>query len=166
MARKTYRCERCGKEVLIRSHGLCQACRSKELPKKVPSKVTLSKKKKVVGKSDNLSDFFRMMLEELCSRKMSDTGKPIFLATVCNVCHILPKRWYKSVATERRNIVFLCSDEHTMFDQHIDRMEFDELEQKFPFVWKFAVKRVVDMYNEGLIKERGRLLTEILDRYS
>ena len=64
---------------------------------------------------------------------MSMTGKAIHFPTVCNVCHILPKRLYKSVATCRDNIVFLHESEHTVFDMYLDRMEFDKLETEFPF---------------------------------
>ena len=109
---------------MIRSHGLCQACSSKELNPKKKDRITL-----------------------------------------CNVCHILPKRIYKSVATCRDNIVFLHESEHTVFDMYLDRMEFDKLETEFPFVWKYAVKKVLDMESRGMIKERGRLIIEIIDRY-
>ena len=36
---------------------------------------------------------------------------------------------------------------------------------EFPFVWKYAVKKVLDMESRGMIKERGRLIIEIIDRY-
>ena len=105
------------------------------------------------------------MLEELNTIRMSMTGKAIHFPTVCNVCHILPKRIYKSVATCRDNIVFLHESEHTVFDMYLDRMEFDKLETEFPFVWKYAVKKVLDMESRGMIKERGRLIIELIDRY-
>lgn len=152
---------------MIRSHGLCQACRSKELTPKKKDRITSiknsSKKKKL--ENPDLSGFFRLMLEELSSIRMSMTGKAIHFPTVCNVCHILPKRIYKSVATCRDNIVFLHESEHTVFDMYLDRMEFDKLETEFPFVWKYAVNKVLDMESRGMIKERGRLIVEIIDRY-
>ncbi len=152
---------------MIRSHGLCQACRSKELTPKKKNRITSiknsSKKKKL--ESPDLSGFFRLMLEELNSIRMSMTGRAIHFPTVCNVCHILPKRIYKSVANCRDNIVFLHESEHTVFDMYLDRMEFDKLETEFPFVWKYAVKKVLDMESRGMIKERGRLIIEIIDRY-
>lgn len=152
---------------MIRSHGLCQACRSKELTPKKKDRITSiknsSKKKKL--ENPDLSGFFRLMLEELNNSRMSMTGKAIHFPTVCNVCHILPKRIYKSVATCRDNIVFLHESEHTVFDMYLDRMEFDKLETEFPFVWEYAVKKVLDMESRGMIKERGRLIIEIIDRY-
>ena len=109
---------------MIRSHGLCQACRSKELTPKKKNRITSiknsSKKKKL--ENPDLSGFFRLMLEELNNSRMSMTGKAIHFPTVCNVCHILPKRIYKSVATCRDNIVFLHESEHTVFDMYLDRM--------------------------------------------
>lgn len=122
-------------------------------------------KKKKLGNPD-LSGFFCMMLEELMETRMSMTGTPIHFPTVCNVCHILPKRKYKSVAMLRDNIIFLQESEHTLFDMYLDQMEFDKLEKEFPFVWKYAVKKVMEMEHDGLIKERGKLIIEILDRYN
>jgi hypothetical protein len=48
---------------------------------------------------------------------------------------------------------------------YLDRMEFDKLETEFPFVWKYAINKVLDMESRGMIKERGRLIIEIIDRY-
>lgn len=91
--KKLYVCEKCGRKVMIRSHGLCQACRSKELTPKKKDRITSiknsSKKKKL--ENPDLSGFFRLMLEELSTIRMSMTGKAIHFPTVCNVCHILPK---------------------------------------------------------------------------
>ena len=64
---------------MIRSHGLCQACRSKELTPKKKDRITSiknsSKKKKL--ENPDLSGFFRLMLEELNNSRMSMTGKAI-----------------------------------------------------------------------------------------
>lgn len=160
---KKYKCERCGKEVLIRSKGLCQYCRSKELPPKEKKRITSSYKKKVVN--PDLSGFFRLMLEKLEDSRISYTGKPIHFPTVCNVCHILPKRFYKSVATEEQNIIFLSDSEHTRFDHLLDCLEFDKLEQEFPGVWKIALDRIKTMMKENKIKECGKLMLEIQDKY-
>lgn len=97
---------------------------------------------------------------------MSWTGRPIFIPTVCNVCHILPKRWYKSVAEDGDNIVFLTDEEHDNFDRYLDTLDFESLEKQFGKVWERAVRMVLQMEKEGKIKERGRLLNEILERYN
>lgn len=77
---------------MIRSHGLCQACRSKELTPKKKDRITSIKtaaRRKV--REPGFIRVFRLMLEELGSIRMSMTGKAIHFPTVCNVCHILPK---------------------------------------------------------------------------
>lgn len=164
MERKTYKCKKCGRSVLIRSHGLCQICRSKELHPKKNKILTCSKKRKL--ENLDLSRFFRLMLEELNESRMSMTGASIHNPTVCNVCHILPKRTYMSVATKRDNIIFLTLDEHTMFDSYLDCLDFEKLESVFPFIWKYAVKKVIDMYESGMVEEKGNILLSILERYN
>lgn len=124
---------------------------------------TIQTKRKT--KDPELSGFFRLMLEELEMIRMSETGRPIPFPTVCNVCHILPKRIYKSVAKERRNIIFLTNTEHIRFDQLLDTMNLEGLENEFGALWKRLVNRVLQMEREGIIKERGRLIIEILERY-
>ena len=105
------------------------------------------------------------MLDELNERKMSETGRSIPFPTVCNVCHILPKRMYKSVAKKRKNIIFLTDTEHTRFDYLLDTLNFDLLESEFGHVWKKAVEAILYMEQQGMIKERGRLIIEFLNRY-
>lgn len=164
--KRTYKCERCGKEVAIRSKGLCPACRAKERStgeRKPFLHKTISSKKKT--KDPELSGFFRLMLDELNEKRMSETGRSIPLPTVCNVCHILPKRIYKSVTKERLNILFLTNEEHTRFDYLLDTLDFEGLEKEFGFVWWKAVNRIKTMKKNGYIKERGRLIINFLERY-
>ena len=165
--KRAYVCDRCGREVRIRSKGLCPACRAKELSENKERKPflhkTISSKKKT--KDPELSGFFRLMLDKLNERKMSETGRSIPFPTVCNVCHILPKRIYKSVAKERLNILFLTNEEHTRFDYLLDTLDFEGLEKEFGFVWWKAVYRINTMKKNGYIKERGRLIIEFIERY-
>lgn len=77
---------------MIRSHGLCQACRSKELtPKKKTELHPLKQQQEEKVREPGFIRVFRLMLEELSTIRMSMTGKAIHFPTVCNVCHILPK---------------------------------------------------------------------------
>lgn len=170
MGIKSYKCERCGREVKIRSKGLCPSCRAKELSKekkldRIEKRSTERKVAKRKVKDPELSGFFRSMLEELSERRTSETGASIHYPTVCNVCHILPKRWYKSVAKDRENVIFLTDSEHDLFDSMLDRMDFEGLEEKFGAVWRLAVKRILSMEESGKIKERGRLIIEIASKY-
>lgn len=155
MERKLYECKGCGRLVPVRSKGLCPSCRAKGKPKK------RSAKKSRPG----LSDFFRDRIEYLETFRMSYTGRPIHSPSACNVCHILPKRYYKSVAMDADNIVYLTEEEHTAFDGMLDRMDFDALEKVFPVVWRRAVSQVRCMVESGRIAERGRLLDGIEERY-
>ena len=141
--------------VKIRSKGLCPSCRSKEMQKKVCRK----------KKREGLSDFFGEMIELLRMSGISYTGRSIYEPSVCNVCHILPKRIYKSVAKERMNIIFLTEEEHTRFDHLLDCMEFDKLEEEFPIVWRRSLIQIKKMEDMGLIKEKGKLINNIRDRY-
>lgn len=163
-----YKCEKCGRLVPIRSKGLCPSCRSKELPPKEKKNITVKKKANRGKKNVNpeLSGFFCSMLEVLSESRMSYTGRPIYYPSVCNVCHILPKRWYKSIATDKDNIVFLTEDEHTRFDRFLDCLEFDKLENTFPIVWNRALSQIKLMLDEGRIQEKGRLLNSIIERYN
>ena len=161
---KLYPCEKCGRMVPIRSKGLCPSCRSKEKP----IKKSYIKNRPVGGKKESnpgLSGFFSYMLGKLELMKTSLTGKPIHCPTVCNVCHILPKRYYKSVAMNEDNILFLTDEEHTRFDYLLDCMEFEKLETEFRFVWKVALKRIYKMLSEGAVEENGRLLNNIIENY-
>lgn len=164
MKAKLYPCEKCGRMVPIRSKGLCPSCRSKEKPIKksyIKNKPAGGDKKSNPG----LSGFFLYMLGKLELMKTSLTGKPIPLPTVCNVCHILPKRYYKSVAMNEDNILFLTDEEHTRFDYLLDCMEFKKLETEFRFVWKVALKRIYKMLSEGVIEENGKLINNIIENY-
>ena len=156
---KFYPCEKCGRIVPVRSKGLCPSCRQKEKN---------YMKKKLIGasnKNPGIPGFFRLMLEKLEYSRMSYTGRPINFPTVANICHILPKRTYKSVSMDEENIIFLTNEEHTRFDELIDRLEFEKLESEYGFVWKRAVRQVLSMEAKEKIKERGKLIIEIIDTY-
>ena len=156
---KLYPCEKCGRMVPVRSKGLCPSCRQKEKG---------YMKKKPIGasnKNPGIPGFFRLMLEKLEYSRMSYTGRPINFPTAANICHILPKRTYKSVSMDEENIIFLTDEEHTRFDELIDRLEFEKLESEYGFVWKRAVRQVLSMESKEKIKERGRLIIEIIDTY-
>lgn len=155
MKGKSYKCGRCGREVAVRSKGLCPACRAAEKKPAVRSRKN----------RPSYSGFYAKMLEVLQMGGMSATGRAIHEPSVCNVCHILPKRTYKSVAEDADNIIFLTSDEHTKFDRYLDCLDFESLEKEFGMVWKAAVFRVKCMVEEGKVKETGKILQTIKERY-
>ena len=64
-------CERCGRMVAVRSKGLCQVCRAKELPPK--GRTAIRAKAKPRGRS--LAVFFgthvtRLSMKEICYRRI------------------------------------------------------------------------------------------------
>lgn len=75
-----------------------------------------------------------------------------------NVAHILPKRIFKSVATEPKNIMFLC----TTFDRNDGRTGCHELydgswsRAKTMPVWELAKKRFGEFRDQ--IKESSKIL--------
>ena len=66
---------------------------------------------------------------------------------------------------DEENIIFLTNEEHTRFDELIDRLEFEKLESEYGFVWKRAVRQVLSMEAKEKIKERGKLIIEIIETY-
>lgn len=155
--RKLYKCRECGKEVPILSKGLCPYCRSKELPKKEKKPIRCRPKKK--NEEDNYSYFFFKHLDMLSQRPVSMlSGLAIHSPSTCNICHILPKRKYKSVAKEDLNILYLTQEEHTRFDYLLDTLDFDRLEKEFKHIFNLSIIRVQIMSLEGKIQERGKLL--------
>lgn len=154
-----YKCRECGREVSILSKGLCPYCRSKELPKKERKPIRSRVKSK--REDDNYSSFFAKHIEILSEKRMSMfSGKSIYMPSTCNICHILPKRRYKSVAKEDLNILYLTHDEHTRFDYLLDTLDFENLRKEFGDIYRLAVMRVEYMSLQGMIKEHGRLLDE------
>lgn len=140
-------CERCGREVAVRSKGLCPACRKKELPAKT------YRKKKVEG----LSDFYKRHIERIERVGLSYTGRSIHFASSCNVCHVFPKRIYESVSMDDDNIVYLTNKEHDIFDRYLDSMDLSGLKERYPILYTLAMSSYRKI--KGRIKERGRLIT-------
>lgn len=65
---------------------------------------------------------------EECSKKL--------IGVHSEVCHILPKSYFKSIATNNENIIYLCPEHHNFFDDRrnaeIKKMKiFDKVENTF-----------------------------------
>lgn len=102
-----------------------------------------------------MTEFFIEMSKE--AHASVETGTPLYMVNRTNLCHILPKRKYKSVALDRRNIIFLTTDEHTRFDYLLDCNDFQGLEKEFPNAWKVACERFIEMLPD--VEETGKLRT-------
>lgn len=149
-------CERCGRMVAIRSKGLCPACRAKELPPK--GRTAIRAKAKPRGRS--LAVFFGAHVAKLSMIRRSATGAYIPCPGVSNICHLYPKRKYKSVAEDNDNIIYLTADEHTRFDYLLDTMDFSRLLDEFGNVWLLAARRMRDLAPK--VEEDGKLKTRLL----
>lgn len=149
-------CEKCGRVVAVRSKGLCPACRAKELPPR--TRVAARAKAKPRGKS--LSVFFGAHVARLSMIGRSLTGARIACPGIGNICHLYPKRKYKSVAEDDDNVVYLTIGEHARFDCLLDTMDFDRLLVEFGDIWLSIAGRMRDLAPR--VKEDGKLKTRLL----
>ena len=92
--------------------------------------------------------------------RRSATGAYIPCPGVSNICHLYPKRKYKSVAEDNDNIIYLTADEHTRFDYLLDTMDFSRLLDEFGNVWLLAARRMRDLTPR--VEEDGKLKTRLL----
>lgn len=147
-------CKECGRLVTIRSKGKCSACRSKELPRKERKPINIRKNVKDAKKSE----FFEKHIKYINTFGIRSTESDNMLipASSCNVCHVLPKRIYKSVQYEDAWVVYLTADEHTRFDYLLDTHQFEKLAQEFPNTLAYIKLLPFDM-----VEENGKLLTAI-----
>lgn len=176
MAKKLYPCKQCGKEVSIRSKGLCKTCRYKQRQEEgtLPIHNTTIRKKSPksfqnkVNERGCLQGFYLIQLSRLSRFPRSEeSNKIIHAPSVSNICHILPKRktgGFPSVQCNIDNVVFLTLQEHSRFDQLLDQLEFDKLEEEFPHIWEKVCKRAEKLLS--LCTERNNLylaFTEYLE---
>lgn len=142
-------CKSCGNERYIFSKGRCKQCTVIEQRVKLNNN---SKNKK----DQSLENFFNALIEK-CAYSEED-GTPIPNPNKSNICHIFPKRKYKSVSTDFDNCIFLTFDQHTQFDNYLDKLDFANLEKNFPNAWDKVITRVKKLLPK--ITETGRLKTQ------
>ncbi len=132
--------------------------------KKVTEKTAARRKEERQG----LPAFFNLMIAELKLRPFCDNCKmPIkhYVHPVNNVAHILRKSRFKSVMTDKNNIVFLCADKdenghdcHHQFDSDISgrvNMPVFALAQEKLTLIKGKIKesgKELEIFNNGLHK--------------
>ena len=134
-------CIECGKETYIFSKGRCRYCTQKTYKK--PSQIT-EKTKALKKEQSNVRDVYFNTLIPLCN-KSEESGTLIYYPTRVNICHIFPKRTYKSVQANLDNHIFLTLDEHTRYDYLLDTFNFRALEKEFPKAWKITLQRVAKL---------------------
>ena len=94
----------------------------------------------------------------LCKYSEEDES-PIYEATRANICHLFYKRSYKSVQANLNNFVYLSLDQHTRFDNLLDKNDFKALEKEFK-CWGLVVQRMKNLLPEVLEMGKMRMLFE------
>lgn len=171
MTKKLYKCEidGCDNEVVIRStikkgeykgKKACSYCYNRILMPLRPSKEKVKKYSKKLnraprkGRSSALEAFYQYHIDRA---KKSEESQLALSSGTANICHLLPKRTYKSVESYLENVVYLTVDEHTLFDHLLDCNDFEELEKRFPNCWYDVCKRAVNVIK--MSSENGKLKT-------
>jgi hypothetical protein len=125
--RKKKICKICNQEEYLFSKGRCKMCASKDYT--IP-KISVKQKKEKKIQTDIRDIYFSYHIEKC--KKSEESGKPIYEPNRSNICHILPKRIYKSVQGHFDNYIYLTLEEHSRFDKLLDEMDFDTLKKEFP----------------------------------
>lgn len=117
-------CVICNKEKFIFSKKRCKECA-------------------MVSYKSTKTDYKSFFDEYLKNNRHIDfeNGETILYANRSNCCHIFPKSIYKSIAQNNNNIILLSLENHTTLDNHLFKMEFDEIEKKLPKVYKEIMNR-------------------------
>ena len=97
---------------------------------------------KAKPKGKSLAVFFGAHVARLSMTRRSATGAYITCPGISNICHLYPKRKYKSVAEDNDNIIYLTADEHTRFDYLLDTMDFNRLLEEFDDTWLLAANKL------------------------
>lgn len=77
-----------------------------------------------------------------------------------NICHLFPKRTYKSVQHDIENVILLTFEEHSRFDNLLDKMDFEGLERDFSS-WNEIKLAMINLLPK--ITERGNLYLKFTD---
>lgn len=168
MIQKKKVCKSCGKEVVLFSKGRCKSCAIKEDFKPLSRKLITQKKYSIPKQTEKnrlyrksqsaIRDTYFSYHIPLCKYSEED-GTPIYEATRANICHLFYKRTYKSVQANLNNFVYLTLEQHTRFDQLLDKNDFKALEKEFS-CWGIVVQRMKNLLPEVLEMGKMRLLFE------
>ena len=141
--KKVHICD-CGRK----SYGFkkCGVCRAKSYNEK--SKI---RKANVSCAGEDIGSFFERHINGLKNRggRCAECGAVIATPDSKNVCHVLPKSIFKSIATTDENIIYMCWAHHSMYDSSWDKA-------KSMKIWPIIAGRVRAML--PIIKERHKIL--------
>lgn len=159
MATKLYKCNECDRMVPIRSKGLCGICHAQSHPKEKKS-YTFKTSEKVKLRKKSISNFFEAVKHKLIPISV-ESGKVIKNFGKQNMCHILPKRFYRSVETDIENIIVLTLEEHTRFDYLLDIFDLETLYLEFPRTMQL-VKERINIMQDRVTEKHGKLFNILL----
>lgn len=153
MTPKNKKCIKCGREDLPHfSNKRCYYCARKSYSK--PKQVVKTEEK------SELDTYYDTKIKESRIEPFSfESGKTIYNISRKNICHLLPKRTYKSVSSHDENFVLLTFEEHTRFDHLLDKFRFEDLANEFP---KTLAKLILFVRKYQNILEEKKLKQEIL----
>lgn len=144
-------CCACNQETLLFAKKMCKKCyniNNKSSIKKVTLK-TIEKKK---IQSSVRDEYFEWHIGRCKSSE--ESGKPINDPSRTNICHLWPKRIYKSIQSDLDNCIYLTWEEHTRFDYLLDIYDFITLAEEFK-CWNKVVERMKNLLPR--IEEDGKL---------
>ena len=131
MQQKKKICKACGKETFIFSKGECVYCAKKRYVKK-----------KTVKRVDRRK-FFKVMTGK--SGLCVESGAYIKELKSVNICHIFPKRTYKSIETDENNIIILNHDNHPKLDSYLDRNDIAGLKENMPNSYSYILIKLKEL---------------------
>lgn len=153
MERRLLPCIKCGRLVPIRSKGMCPACRYDAMVK--------SKMNEGGRDASGLAAFFDRHISILSNNPVSITGERIYgKPSRANVCHLYPKRKYKSVAMDDTNVVYMTVEEHQELDNMLDCMDIEKVERRFGAAGAIILGRMASLL--PYVKENGKLKNHIM----
>ena len=171
---KLYPCKECGKEVPIRSKGLCPVCREKQrrdageetMSTRTHSitKMTPKRQKKLTDKKKVLDPFFAYHIEQIKKTPYCRNCGDSLIGIRSEVAHVLPKRetMNPEVMNNLDNAMYLCSQVsnnncHKQFDDN----QASEIIYNMQ-VWEEAVSKYVKL--KPFIVNQNKI-TKTFDNY-
>ena len=156
MKSKNKVCIICGRDDLPHfSKKRCRYCAMKSYDK--PKTVRKEKENK-----EELDKYFETLINQYKSNPVSlESGERISQIGRVNICHLFPKRTFKSLSANLDNHTILTFAEHTRFDDLLDKHDFLRLESEFPI----SFGRLLDVYNKYKNEMEITNLTLKLDEY-
>lgn len=145
MLKKEHICS-CGRKSM--GFKQCVSCRQKKYQQN-----TQDRKNKQAEKDDNsdLDSYFEFHIDFIKKNECScmECGVKLSNPDRWNVCHILPKKIFKSVRSLLENSIYLCRTHHQEFDNTWERASKMK-------VWAIAVQKVKSFI--FVVKEKHKIL--------